>query len=332
MTVSATTLIDKPQTNSIGIQCNMHCKGSDPYLLREDFISYLIRSDEELISWTNIPMRATLNAMINCLELVCPKKERKRIKMNSKQLVIMAFIKLKMNLPFVNIATLFRIKRKTITNYFYYILPYIKMALSPAIYWPSTEEIRNSLPIHFNDFKSCRVVLDCFEVKMASLKCLTCRILTYSNYKKNQTVKFLLGVTPAGFISYLSQPYCGRASDKLIFNNERLLTNYEFNPYIDSIMVDKGFCIEDECINAGIKLIRPPFLRNKKQLSPAEAELNVKIAKARVHVERAIQRIREFNILVDKVDRNMLPWIHDIAEIVCCIVNLSSPILSDDRF
>lgn len=313
-----------------GIQCNLICKTSYKKLVEKEDITQLIRSDAELMSWTNIPTHAVLETIKTCLELVCPKP--KKFEMCLKKLIVLVFIKLKLNLPFVNIATLFRMKRKTISNNFYYILPYIKLALSPALYWPSIDENRNNLPIHFQDFKSCRVVLDCFEVKMASLKCLQCRILTYSNYKKNQTVKFLLGVTPAGLISFLSRPYCGRASDKLIFNNENFLTTREIIPFVDAIMVDKGFCIKDECCNAGVKLIIPPFLSQKSQLSPEEADLNVKIAKARVHVERVIQRIRMYKILEDKIDVHILPYIKDIADIVCCMVNFSSPVLSDERF
>lgn len=322
--------ISEPKTKDIGVQCNMFCKKSFEGMCGKDDITNLIRSDSELLSWTNIPSSAVLDTVVKCLELVCPKKKRFQVPL--KKIIIMAFIKFKLNLSFVHIATLFRLKNRTVSNYFYYIIPYIKQALSPALYWPSIEEVRKNLPKHFEDFVSCRVVLDCFEIKMPSLKCLRCRILTYSNYKKNQTVKFLLGVTPAGLISFLSRPYCGRASDNLIFNNDNFLTEREIIPFVDSIMVDKGFCIEDECCKAGVKLIRPPFLRQKMQLSPEEAELNVKIAKARVHVERVIQRIRTYKILEEKIDANILPWIKDIADIVCCMVNLSSPILSDERF
>jgi hypothetical protein len=41
---------------------------------------------------------------------------------------------------------------------------------------------------------------------------------------------------------------------------------------------------------------RPFFLRKKKQFSSAEAKKNVTVARARVHVERANQRIRIFEI------------------------------------
>lgn len=61
-------------------------------------------------------------------------------------------------------------------------------------------------------------------------------------------------------------------------------------------MTDKGFMIDEECKRRNVKLVRPPFLNGpQKQLSKFEATQNVSIAAARVHVERAIQRVRMFS-------------------------------------
>ena len=39
---------------------------------------------------------------------------------------------------------------------------------------------------------------------------------TWSDYKHHNTVKFLVGITPSGFISFLSDCYGGRSSNKFI--------------------------------------------------------------------------------------------------------------------
>lgn len=97
-------------------------------------------------------------------------------------------------------------------------------------------------------------------------------------------------------------------------------------------MVDKGFLIESECTNNNNKLIRPVFLKNKSQFSTQESELNLSIAEACVHVERAIQRIKSFNILTSTFEWKLAPYLDNILLIIAGIVNLSSPILSDERF
>lgn len=97
-------------------------------------------------------------------------------------------------------------------------------------------------------------------------------------------------------------------------------------------MVNKGFLIDDLCIKHEVKLICPPFLRDKRQFSKEEALLNSKIAKARVHVERANQRLKMFKILSTKVSSYLVPKIEQIFVIICAIVNLSNPILKNDIF
>ena len=40
------------------------------------------------------------------------------------------------------------------------------------------------------------------------------RAQTYSNYKHHNTVKFLIGITPQGVISFVLKGWGGRVSDK----------------------------------------------------------------------------------------------------------------------
>ena len=75
----------------------------------------------------------------------------------------------------------------------------------------------------------------------------------YSHYKGCQTVKLLIGVTPSGLISYISEAFGGRASDKAIFNQSDLFK--KLTPTKDMIMIDKGFDIDVECAANHIKVI-----------------------------------------------------------------------------
>ncbi|KAF2890024.1 hypothetical protein ILUMI_16149 [Ignelater luminosus] len=153
---------------------------------------------------------------------------------------------------------------------------------------------------------------------------------SYSFYKKDHTIKILIGVSPSGMITYLSKACGGRASDKAIFNKEKIIEL--LIPGHDAIMVDKGFLIDDECKRNYIKLYRPPFLGRGKSQFSKEAEETVEIARARVHVERRIQRLKNFTLLKNRYSWTLLPLIDDILVIVSALVNLSEPILSSDKF
>lgn len=210
------------------------------------------------------------------------------------------------------------------------MLPVLSRILSCTIRFPDAQEIQKHMPKCYEDFQNARVVLDCTEILIQRPNCLCCRIKFYSQYKSSTTVKFMTGVSPGGIITYISDAYGGRASDKTIFEQSDLILKLDKSK--DAIMVDKGFLIDELCEKFDIKLIRPPFLKNKKQLTAQEALYNSKIAAARVHVERANQRIKIYKILSGKLQWTLVPKIKDIFTIACAITNLSAPILADCRF
>ncbi|KAF7997696.1 hypothetical protein HCN44_008869 [Aphidius gifuensis] len=101
----------------------------------------------------------------------------------------------------------------------------------------------------------------------------------------------------------------------------------------DAIMVDKGFFIDEICAENRWKLVRPPFLSNKKQkLSKAAAVETAQIAKARVHIERYNAKIKTFKIVEDTMPAGLVKYLDDIFLIICATINISSPILKDKHF
>ena len=159
---------------------------------------------------------------------------------------------------------------------------------------------------------------------------MKCRILTYSHYKGTNTFKILVGVSPAGLITFVSEAYGGRTSDKYITVDSGILD--KLTPYSDKVMVDKGFHIENECLNLGLELIRPPFLHQSKQFSKQESMKTALIARARVLVERSIQRLKLYKILQKRLDWNHVGEINEIIQVCVSLANLSNPILADDKF
>ena len=49
------------------------------------------------------------------------------------------------------------------------------------------------------------VIIDCFEIFIERPSSLIARAMTWSNYKHHNTVKFLIGITPQGVISFISK-------------------------------------------------------------------------------------------------------------------------------
>ena len=91
----------------------------------------------------------------------------------------------------------------------------------------------------------------------------------------------------------MSDLYAGRSSDKQITNDYGILNLLEEG---DSVMADKGFDIADD-LPKGVTLNIPPFLKGKDHLSIEEKTETRRITSVRIHVERAISRIKTFRIL-----------------------------------
>ena len=58
------------------------------------------------------------------------------------------------------------------------------------------------------------VITDCFKVFIEKPSNLLARAQTYSNYKSHNTVKVLIGISPHGSITFVSQP----GEDVLLIN------------------------------------------------------------------------------------------------------------------
>ncbi|KAK5648034.1 hypothetical protein RI129_002926 [Pyrocoelia pectoralis] len=233
------------------------------------------------------------SAIEECLNNVINPK----IDVNLDSKLLLTLIKLKLNLSCRVLSVFFITSEPTAKAYFHEMVPILKDALKTAIYWPSVEKNLKNMPACFAKYKKTRIILDCTEIAAERAKCLKCRTQSYSYYKSIHTVKYLIGITPATTISYISPGYGGRISNKAICNNENLISLLE--PYFDEVMVDKGFAIEEQ----------PPLLRKQSQFSKHDPETTAEIVRTRVHVERAIRRMKTFKILCEHISCHLLSYI-----------------------
>ena len=119
---------------------------------------------------------------------------------------------------------------------------------------------------------------------------------TWSSYKHHDTAKFLIACMPNGCISFISPLYVGSISDVELTRVSGFLTRLEDKPGI-SIMADRGFTVKDMLERIGVELNIPPFMEGREQLPAKEIQEGRNIASLRIHVERAIGRIKTYTIL-----------------------------------
>ena len=90
-----------------------------------------------------------------------------------------------------------------------------KVLSKALVVWPLKESIREHWPEIFlkSGYGKCRVIIDWAEVFVERPKSLSAQAATWSEYKHHNTLKYLVGITPTGFISFLSSCYVVRARD-----------------------------------------------------------------------------------------------------------------------
>ena len=148
----------------------------------------------------------------------------------------------------------------------------------------------------------------------------------FSTYKHHTTAKFLVGICPSGTQCFVSGAWGGQASDQITRESgllEQLHTGQQ-------VVADRGFTIESMLQEHGNNLVIPSFLgTDRSQLSASEVTRTRRIAEARIHVERAIERVKEFHILQGEVDVALVHVLKQIFQVCAYLTNFQQPICAD---
>ena len=241
--------------------------------------------------------------------------------------LFLTLMKLRSNFTVTDLAVRFSVSVASISNItmtwisILYEVLYMGMMRNAKI--PSVLKNKGSLPSCFSTFSGCRMILDCTEIQCAIPGNMEAQRSTFSHYKQRNTFKALVGVAPNGVITYVSDLYPGSVSDKEIVRHCGVLNHFEAG---DLIIADKGFLIQD-LLPSGVLLNIPPFLTHG-QFTKAQASVTVVIARARIHVERAIQRMKTFGIL-DFFPHQYRSVASKIFKVVACLVGLQNPLIKE---
>ena len=288
-----------------------------------------IKCDNTLVQhYTGLPTAAhfsTLLAVCDQFPIAYYSKWKVNVLSHADQL-LMTLMKLYCNFANIDLGVRFNVSDSTVTNIVHTWVCLLHEVLYEGMYnstIPKLSANKQSMPACFANFPSCRIVLDCTEIQIAIPARMDDQCTTYSHYKHRNTFKGLVGVAPNGTVTFLSKLYPGSVSDKEIVRHSGVLDHMEPG---DMVMADKGVLIQD-LMPPGVALNLPPFLVNP-QFTPAQAKRTVTIARARIHVERAIQRLKNYAIL-DFVPAHYRSMASKIFQVCGLLVNLQQPLIKE---
>ncbi|XP_065301438.1 uncharacterized protein [Dermacentor albipictus] len=246
------------------------------------------------------------------------------------QKMVIFLMKMKLGISFASIAVLFGLHRTTVSRIFFFVLRNLLYSMQHFIPEPPQAAVKATMPACFKvHYPNCRFIIDCTEVRTEEPPTVEQRRALFSHYKGCYTLKFLIGILPNGAVTFVSKAYGGRASDTHITLESGFLNRIEPG---DVVLADKGFPgIKAPAEgNKGI-VVLPPFSKGNMQFTYDELQQTYHIAQVRIHVERAIQRIKLFNILNFRVSNDLIPYMSDIMRMCCILVNLQPPIINTQK-
>ena len=296
--------------------------------------SAFVDNDEKVLFFTGLPTYQILLVLFTFLSPHLPVKKS----LDKFKQLMLTLMRLRLNVSTTFLSYAFNISIATASRIVTDVIDVMFIRMKPLIIWPEREHLQKTMPMQFRKHfgKKCAVIIDCFEVFIERPSNLIARAETWSSYKHHNTVKFLIGITPQGTVSYISNAWGGRVSDKYLTENCGFLDNIVPG---DLVLADRGFNIQATlgCIMAHVKI--PAFTRGKSQLAPVDLETTRKIAHVRIHVERVIGSVRQKYTILGGIlpidflmckDSDGYCTIDKIGLVCCALVNLCPSIVDFD--
>lgn len=158
---------------------------------------------------------------------------------------LICIVKLRMNYLFKDIAYHLNVSLSTVQKSFHSTLDVLYARLQFLVRWPTRENLRQSMPQCFRrDFgQKVVVIMDCFELFTERPSGALNKVYTFSNYKHHQTIKYLIGIAPQGVVTFISEGWGGRTSDKHLTEKSGVLNNLLPG---DIVMVDRDLILKKQ--------------------------------------------------------------------------------------
>ncbi|XP_065891616.1 uncharacterized protein [Dysidea avara] len=184
-------------------------------------------------------------------------------KLSPFQEFMFVLLKLRIDPPLEYLACHLRISTATASRIFIKWLKQMDIRLQDFIIWPERNALQKTMPMCYQASfgKKVAVIIDCFEIFIDRPSSLSAHASTWSNYKHHNTAKALLGITPQGTVSFVSECWGGRDSDKHLTEHCSILRKLLPG---DIVLADRGFDIAELVAMMRAQLHIPAFTGGKK--------------------------------------------------------------------
>ena len=346
---------EPPTTTTTGCQTDIsfdemdtmqRCLNDKDAFFRDIFVEKVTRSDASVRQYTGVPSIAILLGLFNIIHSKCSnmkywsgpksadeksyqqgtkKKPGPTRKLNMFQEFILTLVRFRLGVVGFLLSDIFGISNSRVSQIFVTWITFLAQCFRKLIKWPSRSQVKKYMPQSFRRlYPKTRVLIDCTEFFFQRPRSPSAQSETYSTYKSRNTGKCLLGISPSGTFTFVSDVYGGNVSDRYITEHSNFVDLIEED---DDVMADRGFTIRDLLTRKKATLNIPPFTRKchwgkKKRLNVKEIKQTRNIAKLRIHVERAIQRLKLFRLLGNSIPWTLKSVVNQMVQVGAFLCNL----------
>lgn len=318
--------VPQPVSRGIGIQVDL--SAPPPFLSVES-----LEFDEKLLHYFTglesfdkfVAVFQSLGPAVSYLQYYRTATVDKVSPMNQFLLML---AKLRQDIDYLLLARMTGVAKSTAENIFITWVNFCARQWGEIDLWVNGDLVHFFAPADFQrKFPTTRVILDGTEVPVERPSNPVAQRATFSTYKNKNTVKTVVGATPGGLVSFVSQTYGGSASDRQIVERSNLLTKCDRG---DSVMADKGFNVQDLFAGGDVQVNIPAFFTAKNRLSGLQVLKDRKIASKRVHIERIIGLGKTYKILVNGFSATETKLSKHIIRVCYMLCNFKKNIVSRD--
>ncbi|XP_049905572.1 uncharacterized protein LOC126393433 [Epinephelus moara] len=276
----------------------------------------VLESFADSLLYTGIQL-IEFHTLVSCLQPFAPASSS----MPVVDQILMTLMKLRQNFDMADLARRFKTPQHQVKKTVGMWIDIMSEHIKDLIPWLPRETIKDTLPQAFKEhFPNTICVIG--RTETVTQKATKQHSVTelQRHYYGNNTVKYLVAISPSGIIMFISDAYDAKCSDRYIMQTSGILNYLRAGDEV--IMGDWGFTARDLLEECRVNFIMPAFTNKKCQLTKEEVTRTQCIAHANRHVERAIRRLKVYKILSQPVPIKLVPKITKMLKICAGLVNL----------
>lgn len=155
---------------------------------------------------------------------------------------LLTLMKLRRNYTNFELRKWFGVTDKIVTSVFVTWINFMSLQWREIEWWPCRELIKYFAAKDFSaKYPAARVTLDGTEIPIMKPHEPLLQQTTYSSYKNKNTLKVMVGTSPGGLVSYVSQAFGGSTSDRQIIERSCVFSKCDHG---DMVLADKGINVE----------------------------------------------------------------------------------------